>query len=143
MAFYKVIQNNTIVDAGSTFIKISEKSGRLLICGPNRAHFVQSSNEQTLYHDYWLSAVPETFMDYVDASIVIIEEDEYRALKEQLENETEISVETEAEEPVVEAETPEPVPEPMSIADMRIIISAQQQEIEQLKKQIATILENT
>lgn len=136
MAYFKVIQDNTVVSVGSVFLKWNTKKHRLFICDVDNGQFVQSFDEKHIYKDDWLKT-SDGDIQYENASIVIINETEYEDLKEML-IEGEPIIEEPVHEPVVVQERHEPEEEekPLTIAQMREIIAEQQKQIELLMKKV-------
>lgn len=126
--YYKIIQNNMIIDVGFVFLKWNTTYHRLFICDPKEVQFVQSSDELTLYHCQWMKTPPAEATGYVTADVIIISKEEYDTLKEQLDIDGEIEI---PDEPVpVPPSEPEPEPaQPMSAAEMRQIILQQKEQI--------------
>ncbi len=135
MHFYKIIKDDAVIDVGFVFLNWSEKHGCMIACDVSEAQFAQSSDELKAYHDNWLKPVPETYTDYEAAQVVIIEEDEYEELRARLINGETISpddIEPEIIEPEPEEVTPDDEDKPLTIAEMRQIITEQQNKIKLL-----------
>jgi len=132
MTFFKVIQDNKIVTVGCVFLKWNQDNKALFVCDVDEGQFVQSYDELHIYHDSWLKPAPRKAGKHEEAKIVIITQQEYEDLLAEL-DEGEILIETPSI-PEPEEEMPEPPEEekPMSIAEMREIISRQQEQINSL-----------
>lgn len=131
MTYFKVIQENKVVSVGSAFLKWNVKRQRFFISSVDEGQFVQSYDEQHIYHDQWLKPSPTEAGVHEEAKVVIIDLQEYEELLEIL-NEGEVIEEVPIipEEP---EEIPEPIEEkPMSISEMRETIARQQEQINML-----------
>lgn len=83
--FYKIIQDNKIIDVNNQFFRTQKKPHLLIECEPKYCEYVCSSDGLEFYYSDWTreAQFPFSFAQRVD-QIVIIEEDEYNSLKEQL-----------------------------------------------------------
>lgn len=140
MNYFKVIQDDKVVDAGFSFIK-ENKNGIQLYCEPDEAELVQSYNELKYYHTYWLLSV-KTYPDYEEADVVMIGETEYNDIIAYLDDGEEVPIEPEKPDPEPEPK-PEPEPEdkPMTIAEMREKITEQENTITMLTECILEMSE--
>ena len=135
MFYYKIIKNNAVVDVNNTFFRYTKKHKNIVKCDSTYAQLIQSSDEKNFYTAGWLCPLPEGVgVEKVEA--VIISEEEYNYLKEQLNigeviiNEPEPQVESEqASEAAVEIPSQEQV---VSIRDLY-------EEIRQLKAELAAL----
>lgn len=137
MTYFKVIQDNKVVSVGTVFLKWNIKRQRLFICDANDGEFVQSYDEKHIYHDSWLRPAPVEAGQHEEASVVIISSQEYEDLLTILNEGETVDYET----PVVPKEPEEitqPTEEkPLTIAEMREIISRQQEQIEMLIQKLS------
>lgn len=112
MKYYKIIKDNCIIDVNNKWCRYQPKHGRVIVCDPQFAQLIQSSNGQTFYTTEWLKPLPDG-VEFPIVQAVAIEQDEYAALKASLElNETislpeapETAAVEEMEAPVVNQET--------------------------------------
>ena len=137
MTYFKVIQDKKVVSVGTVFLRWSIKRHKLLICGVDDGEFVQSYDEQHIYHDAWLKLAPNEAGKHEEATVIVIDAQEYEDLLAILTEGETIDYET----PVIpeqQEETQLPVEEkPMTIAEMREIISRQQEQIEMLIQRLS------
>ena len=122
MEYFKVIQNQSVVDVGSFFLHWNAKYHQYFYCDINDAQLVQGMITEKLYHGSWLKSPSDSKTEYEEAEIVMIEASEYDELKATLESGEEIPY----SEPVVDIlpETPEETDQPeeerpMTIQEMR------------------------
>ena len=134
MQYFKVIQNEEVVNIGCAFLKWNTKRKKLFICDVNEAQFLQSLDEQKLYNDGWLREPPKKGVEYENAKIVAINETEFNDIQAALSEGEQITVEQPQEEyPQTPREYVEEQEEkPMTIAEMREMIRIQQKQIEAL-----------
>ena len=133
MTYYKIIQDDTITDAGFCFLK-ENKKGTLLYCEIDDAQLMQSYDGNKLYHCEWLKNVP-TFTDYETCEAVVIDEAEYNDIVAYLDDGEEVPVTPDEPEPVEpdEPEDEEDTEEkPMTLAEMREKITEQEETIAML-----------
>jgi len=131
MTYFKVIQNKKVVTVGCVFLKWNMKRQKLFICDANEGQFVQSYDELHVYHDSWLKPSMAHDIEYEEATIVVITEQEYEDLLESLDEGEVVEESPVIEEEPVEVQIPEEE-KPMSIAEMREIIARQQEQINML-----------
>lgn len=76
--FYKVIKNNKVIDVTDslTYVRISPKSGKILICTKAEASGIASSDRKTVWH--LKGFYPFPCGDYETVEIEIISKEEYR-----------------------------------------------------------------
>ena len=133
MTYFKAIQNGTVVDVGSVFLKWNEKRKKFYICDVEEAELAEGSNG--LYRDYWLKASDK---EAKDASIVVIDRAEYDEIRALLEDGEEVPAPPET--PKLEQITPATPgvieDQPLTISQMREMIISQQEQIEILKEKI-------
>ena len=134
MFYYKIIKNNTVVDINNAFFRYTKKHKNIIKCESTYAQLIQSSDGKNFYTTDWLCPIPEgVHPEYIEA--VIITEEEYNSLKEQLKVEEAIPI---VEEPIETAETEvETVPEQelekvMSASEMRQRILELEKIVQQL-----------
>lgn len=103
--FYKIIKNNQVIDVNNKFLKLQRKHNILVDTDYKHAEFICSSDESTIYTTSWTSEVQNNKnVQYVEA--ILINQDEYEQLKQQLElNHVEIEV-TEDKQEIVEVIEP-------------------------------------
>jgi hypothetical protein len=130
MNYYKVVANGNVIDANFIFLKWQEKHGIIIGCDAAEAQFIQSSDQAKVWRTPWLHPAPEAAGTYETVEAIEITEEEYSAIREQLDD----------GQTVTEPEPEEPQPtEPdegddtgggsgetvMSTAEMRRIITEQ------------------
>lgn len=142
MIFYKVIQNETVVDAGSNFLKWNNKYHQLFSCDVNQAQFAQSYNEKKIYYDDWLIPTPNGLVQYERATITVIDQAEYDEIVALLDDGEQIPVPAEEPEiaPILTANNVVPEETPMSVSEMRQKILEQQEQIDLLTQQVQQLL---
>ena len=127
MTYFKIIQNNTIIDVGFIFLKWNEKHHQLFACDANVAQCVQGCTSNNVYRSEWMK--PTTY-ECEQAQVMVIAKDEFERLKLELDGGETIEISEPAEPAVPEIE---PSPDmPMSVPQMREIIKDQQEQIETL-----------
>jgi len=138
MTFFKVQKNNNVVDVGCVFLKWNSKRHKLFICEVDEGQFVQSYKDR-IYKASWLKPAPAEAKEYELAEVVVITETEYNDIKALLDEDETVPVEEEPvyEEPVVE-EPQTQEEKPLTIAQMREIITEQQKQIEVLMEKVMT-----
>ena len=133
MMYMKMIQDNHVVDVGCAFLRWDDKLNRLFICECIDADFIQSHDEQHIYHCNWIHGVRTDKVEYQEAEIVVIERAEYDELLALLGENEIVNVPPEAPEVQVSAPKEVQQPEqPMTIAEMRETIINQQKQIDML-----------
>ena len=123
VTYYKIVRDGAVIDAYYTFLKWSQGRRRLICCGVDDAQFAQGY-DGTVYHDYWMAAVPEAVTEYETATVAIIDAVEYDELRAELDDGETVQDTPEPDpEPTPEHEPePEPTPEPerpMTVQEMR------------------------
>lgn len=103
MAYYKIINNNSIIDVNNIFYKVQRKPRMVVPCEPKECEYVVSSDGNTLYYSAWTRAsqYPISVATYVDV-IELIDEKEYLKLKEELQVNQKPIEYIEVQEPVIE-----------------------------------------
>lgn len=108
MTFYKIIVDNIIIAVGTTYDlrRVQEKHGVLVSCVESAAQYIQC--DDTLYRDGWFSPLTSNRYAFTEAKVATITEDEYEALKEEIDagRQPEVPDEPEPETPD-EPEQPE------------------------------------
>lgn len=120
--FYKIMQGNTVIDAiaGVQYVVFQERN-RLNIIGKKAEAFgIMSSDMSTIWHVEGLAEIPAG-AEYQTVIMVEIDEEEYDALRKQLEA-GDVVEDPEEEQPPEEGETEEPEVV-MSPTEMRIRIN--------------------
>ena len=136
MTYFKIIQDNKVVDVGFSFLKWNLKYHRLYSCDVSIAQFVKGDNADKIYWDAWLRPAPKDVENviYEESKIEIINETEYLDLKAQLDDGEEISIDIDSPEVEIPHEYQEEDVEekPMSVSEMRAIIVEQAAKIDRL-----------
>lgn len=134
MNYFKIIQKKKVVNIGCTFLKWERD--RLFVCSEDDGQFIQSLDEKSVYRDSWMKEYLEEFTGFENAKVVRIDETEFNDLKAMLDDGEEVS-----EQEVLIQEQPEETIEPqedkpLSIAEMRRLITEQQKQIEELMAKV-------
>ena len=133
MTFFKIIQNEQIVNVGCVFLKWNPVKRKMYISTVDDAQFVQTYDEKKIYKATWLNPAPEEAGNYEFAKVDIIDEAEFDELKELISEGETISEEEPKEQYVHTVQhREEPEEKPMTIAQMREMIVEQQKQIETL-----------
>lgn len=83
MKFYKLIGlDNTYIGVASSenFVEYIKKSGMFLTAGEQDGQFIDFKG--TLYRDHWMNFVPDMSIQFTEARIFEIDEEEYNTLRE-------------------------------------------------------------
>lgn len=140
MTYYKIIQNNQIVDAGFVFLKWNERRHRFNLCDENEAQFVQAYDQSKVFRDEWLKPIYEADVKFESAQVVIIDKNEYDEIRFSLDGDEILPVLPDVQEEQVVIEHEKPAEEtPMSISDMRRIIQEQQEQIQTLSQKLTEV----
>lgn len=130
MNYYKIIANGTVIDANFIFLKWQEKHGILIGCDAAEAQFIQSSDQEKVWRTPWLNPAPESAGTYETVEAIEITEEEYSAIREQLDDGQTVTEpepeESQPTDPDTGGDTGDGSSEPvMSTAEMRRIITEQ------------------
>lgn len=131
MTYYKIIQNNQVIDAGFVFLKWNERRQSYYIANIDEAQFAQSFDQTRVYRDGWLKPAPNA-TGFEDAEIVVIDKTEYEEIRALLDDgeKIELPEPEEVTETIIEKPDVKPISEqPMSISEMRQKILEQQEQI--------------
>lgn len=140
MTYYKIIQDNHIVDAGFVFLKWNERRHRLNLCDENEAQFVQAHDESCVYRDEWLKPIFESSIEFTPAQVVVINKTEYDDIRVLLDGDEILPVQPEIQEEEVVSEPEKPAEETqLSISDMRRLIQVQQEQIALLTEKLTEV----
>ena len=141
MTYYKIIQNEHVIDAGFTFLKWNERRQRLNLCNEDQAQFVQSYDQKRVFKDTWLKPCSENNIHFENAQILIITQEEFEDIRALLDGDEEIPVLSDSPEETVQIVEPaKPVEEtPLSISEMRRIIQEQQAQIATLAEKLTEV----
>lgn len=143
MTYFKIIRDGAVIDAGCAFLKLNTKHQILMLCEPKDAQFVQSFDEQRIYHDHWLRSAPNGIA-FESADIQVIEAEEYSQLLNLLRESKEGSnMEDDAEAVETSKEIPTEETSSMSMYEMRQKILKQQEQIERLLSQMEVLLKDS
>lgn len=121
MRFYKIIKDNTVIDANFVWLKWQTKHRVLLACKPYEASYIQSYDGVHVWRVMWLNPPPEDAPEFPVAEAVKISKEEYLDLRSQLDSgltPTEPEPEPPEEEPEVEPPE-EPAENVMTPEEMR------------------------
>lgn len=133
--FYKIIKDNKIVDVNNEFFKLQRKHNLLINTDYKHAEFICSSDGVNLYTTSWTSepAYGNKNSQYVEA--VLIDQDEYNQLKEELQL-NHVVIQTIEDSPedvvVVEPQKPERHVEVLSLRRLEERVAQLEKIIEQL-----------
>ena len=131
MTYFKIIQNNQVIDAGFVFLKWNIPHHKLHTCDINEGQFVQNYKQNKVYSAVWLKPAPPEADTFELAEVIIVSRQEYYDIIAQLDEGEEI-VEPEEPVPVAPAEPEQEEAEeeaPMTIAEMRQVIKLQTEQI--------------
>ena len=84
MKYYKVISNDTVIDANFVWLRWQEKNRIIIGCEAEDAQFIQSSDQKHIWHVVWLNPVPVGAGQYETVEAVEITEEEYIDIRKQL-----------------------------------------------------------
>ena len=139
MTYYKIIENEKIIDVNNEFFRFQKTHLNAVKCAPEVAQAVRSSDGEVFYTDSWLKPLPKGVL-IKKAEVMLILEEEYNSLKEQLAV-SEVIVPTPIEnESVVEeisftpAVEEKPKEQTISIRDLYEEIQRLQAELKELRK---------
>lgn len=92
MKYYKIINDTTFIGAcsSSDFRKFQLKHKILLACDVDYAQYIQF--KEKMYHDSWLCPVITDTIEYENAKIIEIDEEEYNTLIKAIEDNEEIII---------------------------------------------------
>lgn len=143
MTYYKIIQNDRVIDAGFTFLKWNERRQRLNLCDEDQAQFVQSYDQKKIFRDVWLKPFPKCDIVFENAQVFIITQEEFEDIRALLDGDEEIPVLSDSPEETIQVVEPvKPVEEtPLSISEMRRIIQEQQAQITILAQKLTEVSE--
>lgn len=144
MRYYKIIQDGTIVGAGTMFLRWYDKYGSFFYCDMENAECVQDVVTERLYHPDWLNGVPGNVYPQPRADVVIVDATEYDDIVEQLMGGETIPVPEPEPEPEPEpdpGEDPEPEERPMTVQEMREKIKEQEEMIAAQDEQLQMLTE--
>lgn len=85
MTFYKIIQDNKIIDVNYKFFRYQKRHLNIIACSPEEAQLIQSSDNKEFYSTEWLKPLPNGVHCHKIVQARIIAEDEYNELKKELE----------------------------------------------------------
>lgn len=136
MVYYKILKNNQVIDVNYKFFRYQRKHMNLVHCEEGMGELIQSSDGKNFYMTEWTRPLPVgVHHEWIKA--VIISEEEYNSLKEQLEL-NEVVVEVAQEETPVAAsesvEQPVEVEQVVSIRDLYEEIKRLKEELNSIKK---------
>ena len=137
MFYYKMIKNNTVVDVNNIFFRYTKKHKNIIKCESTYAQLIQSSDGKNFYTTSWLCPTPEgVHPEYIEA--VIISEEEYNSLKEQLSTQEAIiaaPLEVEESVEITEELIEQPIEKVVNIRELYEEIKQLRAELAALKKQ--------
>lgn len=97
MTYYKVIKDNEFIGVGTSYElrKYQTKHGILLVADDDTAQYIDIDG--ILYRDSWFKVVTTDTIQYENADIVVISEEEYQQLFEAIDKGEEIEINTDDE----------------------------------------------
>jgi hypothetical protein len=134
MTYYKIIKDGMVVDVNNKFFRYQKKYMNIIQCDPKYAELIQSSDGKTFYGTGWLRPLPQGVShSFIDA--VLISEEEYLQLKEQL-AQVEAIMEPVVEETPIEREEVQEIPQEtlLTISALYNKIKSLEEEIKNLKR---------
>lgn len=108
MTYYKVVADNIVIGVGTTkdLREVQRKHNILIMSDEDHAQYIQL--EEQLYRDDWFAPVlPNSSYSYTPASITAIPEENYNALKEELDAGGAPAVEENIEPEIIAASAPD------------------------------------
>ena len=136
MTYYKIVRNGIVTDAGFVFLAWNEKHHRMMACDIEEAQYIQSFNQENVYHAAWLKPAPPEAGIHETVEAVAINATEFDEIRALLDSGEPVPNEPEPpEEPEEQPQEPNPVePErPMTVGEMRQLIIEQQERIDLLE----------
>lgn len=133
--YYKIIKNNVVIDVNNVFLRIQRKHNILINTDLKYAEYICSSDGSQLYITSWTIEVndPKRQAELVEA--ILIDEDEYNTLREQLSLNVVVEVIDSPQEDIIIIEPSEPE---RKLETLSLINLAHR--VEQLEKQIEELL---
>lgn len=119
MNYYKITKDQTVVGVGSQFYRWHDKTNRYMCCDLGKGECVQDTLSEVYYHDAWLRTLPATAYPVENADVILISQEEYNELYEQLAGGEEIPFEPPAPEPEPEPERQDEDDHIMTVQEMR------------------------
>ena len=109
MTYYKVIQNNKFIGIGTSYElrKYQLKHNILLVADDDTAQYIDING--ILYRDSWLKVLTTDTIQYENADIVVISEEEYQQLFEAIDKGEEITIIESNNDYTEEIETVDPI----------------------------------
>ena len=93
MNYFKIIQENYIIDIGHNYVKcLSNNPNALTACDIYHAQYALSSDSSILYFDNWMTVNPHSSHAYENATVIPIEEEEYLQLQAELQKNPTVDV---------------------------------------------------
>lgn len=141
MNYYKIMADNVVVDVNNEFLRYQQKHKVMLVCRPEEAQFVWSSDHQEIWRVEWLNDIPEELEGrYNTVKAIEITEKEYNIVREQLDAGNITEEETEGEpEQVEETEKAQNEERVMSTAEMRRCILELTKQLQEQKEHNAML----
>lgn len=108
MKYYKILGDNVFIGAitSGNFVAENQRTGWLLTSNESLGQFV--SYEGQLYRDYWMQPIYNSAYNFINAQIIEIDAEEYKALIDAIEHDEPIIIDDDDEEEI----TPDPIIEP-------------------------------
>lgn len=109
MTYYKVIKDNEFIGIGTSYElrKYQLKHGILLVADDDTAQYIDING--ILYRDSWLKVLTTDTIQYENANIVVISEEEYQQLFEAINKGEEITIIESNNDYAEEIETVDPI----------------------------------
>lgn len=123
MTYFKIISDDSAVDAGFLWLKWDARHGFLVCCEPHEAHYAESYNEQSIYRVEWLNPLPPGAPSYPTAKAVVIDAVQYDELVATLssgETVPELGPVQETSDPIPDTGSDHEQQRPMTVAEMRV-----------------------
>lgn len=91
MIYYKILKDGVVVDVNNVFLCWQKKHQIMIVCEPEKAQFIQKSDQSEIYRVDWLNPVPpELEPKYQLVEAEPIPELEYLLLRDLLDNDKQI-----------------------------------------------------
>lgn len=133
MSFYKIIKDGQVIDVNNKFFKVLRKHLTPIACEVKDAELIQSSSGE-FYKTSWTNKLPDK-LQVEQVIAVLISEEEYNSLKEQLGLDKIVVV----EKPITyNIEQEEVIQEPKRVEKV-INIKDLYEEIRQLKEELKSL----
>lgn len=136
MTFYKIIQDNKVIDVNNKFFRYQKKYFNIISSSPENAQLIQSSDGKEFYSTGWLKPLPEGISKKV-VDAYIISEEEYNELNQQLQVSEEVFEVVQEDVALINDEpqiVEQPVEQVMNIRELYEKLQLLEKELQSLRK---------